>query len=87
MDIKVLGPGCARCHALDKLVRKTIEEMKIDADVEYIQDLEKILDYDIISTPGLVVNGKVKSSGRLPEMHEIKQWINQELSFDRDVNS
>lgn len=86
MDIKVLGAGCAKCHALDKLVRRISEEMKIDANVEYIQDFEKILDYEIIGIPGLVVNGKVKSSGRLPEAYEIKQWISQELSSGRDVD-
>jgi len=75
MNIKVLGPGCSKCHTLDKLVRETVKEMKIDANVEYIQDMVKILDYNIISTPSLVIDEKLVCSGRVPSKAEIINYV------------
>ncbi len=71
MNIKILGAGCARCHTLDRLVREIVKEQNIDADVEYIQDMGKILEYPILATPGLVINEKVMASGRVPGKDEI----------------
>jgi small redox-active disulfide protein 2 len=76
MNIKVLGPGCAKCHTLDKLVRETVKEMGIEASVEYIQDMRQILEYPILTTPGLVINEEVKCAGRVPSKAEIRQMIN-----------
>jgi small redox-active disulfide protein 2 len=76
MNIKILGPGCAKCHTLDKMVREVVAENKIDATVEYIQDMRKILDYPILTTPGLVINEKVQCSGRVPSRDEILKYIN-----------
>ena len=75
MNIKVLGPGCAKCHTLDKLVREVVKELGIDATVDYIQDMRKILDYPILTTPALVINEEVRCSGRVPSKAEITQWI------------
>jgi small redox-active disulfide protein 2 len=75
MDIKVLGPGCARCHATDKLVREVVKELGINANVEYIQDMKKILEYPILTTPGLVINEEVVCSGRVPSKAEITKMI------------
>lgn len=75
MKIKVLGPGCAKCHSLDKLVREVVQELDIDAQVEYIQDMGKILEYPILITPGLVINEELKCSGSVPGKEEIKQLI------------
>jgi small redox-active disulfide protein 2 len=80
MDIKVLGPGCARCHALDKLVREVVKEMGIEARVDYIQDMKKILEYPILTTPGLVINEEAVCSGRVPSKAEITQMINIALA-------
>jgi small redox-active disulfide protein 2 len=77
MDIKVLGPGCARCHDLEKRVRRALEELKAEATVEKISDIKKIIEYRIMSTPGLVINGKVIASGRVPALDEIKSWIRE----------
>lgn len=77
MEIKVLGMGCARCHELEKRVRKALEETGVPADVEKIQDVQKIMTYRIMATPGLVVDGAVKSAGRLPGLDEIKAWITE----------
>ena len=80
MKIKVLGPGCAKCHSLDKLVREVVQELKVDARVEYIQDMGKILEYPILITPGLVINEEVKCSGSVPSKAEITQFITDVLN-------
>lgn len=79
MNIKVLGPGCAKCHSLDKLVREVVKELNIDAQVEYVQDMGKILEYPILITPGLVINEEVKCSGSVPSKEEVKQFITDTL--------
>ncbi len=75
MDIKILGPGCAKCHELDKRTRQVVQELGLDADVEYIQDINEIIEYDILTTPGLVVNGKVVLSGHVPSKDEITKLL------------
>ena len=80
MEIKVLGPGCTKCHELDKITRETANEMGIDANVEHIKDINKIIEYAILITPGLVVNGTLVCSGRVPNKAEIKQFITGALA-------
>jgi small redox-active disulfide protein 2 len=75
MEIKVLGPGCHRCHELDKRTREVVKELGIEANVEYIQDIKEIIEYPILTTPGLVVNGKVVCSGKVPSKSEIAGYI------------
>ena len=75
MEIKVLGPGCHRCHELDKRTREVVTELGIEADVEYIQDINKIIEYAILNTPGLVIDGKVVCSGRVPAKDEIRDLL------------
>jgi small redox-active disulfide protein 2 len=75
MDIKVLGMGCARCHDLEKRVRKALEETGLAAAVEKVDDIQKIMTYRVMATPGLVIDGIVRSAGRLPSVDEIKGWI------------
>ena len=75
MDIKILGPGCAKCHELDKRTRQVVQELGLDADVEYIQDINEITEYDILTTPSLVVNGKVVLSGHVPSKDEITKLL------------
>lgn len=77
MDIKVLGPGCARCFELERRVKRALEELKAEAAVEKISDIKKIVEYGIMSTPGLVIDGKVVVSGRVPALDEIKKWIRE----------
>ena len=75
MNIKILGTGCARCHALAKTVKKALEQLNIDATVEEVKDINKILKYPILTTPGLVINEQVASSGRVLKTEEIKKMI------------
>jgi small redox-active disulfide protein 2 len=75
MNIKVLGSGCANCVRLEKRVVEVLDEMNLQADVEHVTDYKSIMSYGIMSTPGLVINGQVKSSGRIPSKDEIEAWV------------
>lgn len=77
MEIKVLGPGCSRCSQLEKEVINTLAEMDLDANVEKVQDIQQIMNYKIMSTPALVINGQVKAAGRVPKREEIKNWLKE----------
>ena len=77
MRVKVLGPGCARCKRLEELTREAAQETGIAVEIEHVTDTARILDYPIISTPGLVVEEEVKMSGRLPRREEIVAWLKQ----------
>ena len=77
LEIKVLGSGCANCIKLENLVKEVISENNIHANVEKITDREKFLDYGIMLTPGLVVNGKVLSSGKIPIKSTLEHWLKE----------
>lgn len=78
VEIKVLGTGCAKCKQLEKDVFNALAEMDLAADVEKVQDIKKIMSYKVMSTPALVVNGKVKVAGRVPRADELKKLITEE---------
>jgi small redox-active disulfide protein 2 len=75
MKIKVLGPGCANCQQLDKTVREVVKELGIVADVEDVREIQKIMQYPILRTPGLVIDEKLVVSGRVPGKKEIAGYI------------
>jgi len=75
MEIKVLGPGCARCKALEKSVFNALAELDIAANVSKVEDVVKIMEYGIISTPALVINEKVIFSGRIPSNADLKEIL------------
>jgi len=77
MEIKVLGPGCPKCGEVEKRVKNVLTELTVAADVEKITDIKKMMSFGILATPGLVINGKVKSTGRIPRIEEIKAWIQE----------
>jgi small redox-active disulfide protein 2 len=78
MEIRILGSGCPRCEELEKRTVDVLSELNIAADVQKVKDMTNIMDYKIMTTPGLVINSKVKSSGRIPSKQEIKRWIEEE---------
>lgn len=75
MKIEVLGMGCAKCSKLEQEVREALKELGIEAEVVKVSDLDKISSYGVLMTPGLVINGTVRSSGKVPSMAELKKWI------------
>ena len=75
MEIKVLGTGCSNCKTLEKLVYNVLAELDLEANVEKIEDIQKIMSYGILSTPGLVINNKVVFSGKVPSSKELKEII------------
>uniref|UniRef100_UPI003216C8F7 thioredoxin family protein n=1 Tax=uncultured Draconibacterium sp. TaxID=1573823 RepID=UPI003216C8F7 len=77
MDIKVLGTGCTKCKKLEQLTRDVVSEMGIEATIEKEEDIYKIMQYGVMRTPGLVVDGKVVLTGRLPKTDELKELLTQ----------
>ena len=75
MEIKVLGTGCPKCKTLEKVTREAVAETGINATVDKVDDIVKILEYGIMHTPGLVINGKVVLSGQVPTMKQVKEII------------
>jgi small redox-active disulfide protein 2 len=75
LTIKILGGGCANCKRLEAQTRKVVEKLGMDAEFIKVTDHLQIMDYPILSTPGLVVNEKVLSSGRIPSESEIEGWL------------
>ena len=75
MIIQVLGTGCGRCKTLYETVNKAVMETGVDAMVEKLEDIQKIMAYDILMTPGLVIDGYVKVAGRVPSLEEVKRLI------------
>jgi small redox-active disulfide protein 2 len=78
MDIKVLGPGCAKCGQTEKNVREAVAESGVDAKVEKISNVMEIARYGVFGTPAVVVDGQVKSVGKIPTKEEIKGWIGKD---------
>lgn len=77
MDIKILGTGCAKCKALEKVTREVVDEMKLDATVTKVDDIMEIMQYGVMTTPAMVVDGKIIVKGRVPSANEIKQLLIQ----------
>uniref|UniRef100_A0A7C4YF99 Thioredoxin family protein n=1 Tax=candidate division WOR-3 bacterium TaxID=2052148 RepID=A0A7C4YF99_UNCW3 len=75
LSIKILGQSCPNCDRLYMETMGVLQELNISADIEHIQDLKEISKYGMIATPGLVINGKVYSMGRIPSKEKIKEWI------------
>jgi small redox-active disulfide protein 2 len=75
MEIKILGTGCPKCKTLEELTRKVVKENAIDADIRKVEDIVEIMKFNIMTTPALVVNGKVVAKGRIPSADEIKQFL------------
>jgi len=77
MEIKVLGTGCAKCKSLEKITRKAVEELSLDASVEKVEDIQQIMEYAVMRTPALVIDEKVVLSGKLPKIADMKDLLNK----------
>ena len=77
MEIKVLGPGCAKCEKVLKIVKEAIAETGVDATVEKVTDVMKIAGYGVFGTPSVIIDGEVKSVGKIPTKEDVKSWLNK----------
>lgn len=75
MKIEILGPGCSKCRATEKIVKKAVEELGIQAEVIKIEDLQDIINRGVMMTPAVIINGKLRIEGRKPSIEEIKNII------------
>lgn len=75
MKIKILGMGCWKCNKLEENVRKAVQELGVKLEIEHVRDMDKIIEYGIMMTPALVIDGKVICAGRIPDVEEIKGWL------------
>lgn len=80
LNIKILGSGCANCKRLEQLTRSVVADAGIDAEIEKVTDHAAIMAYPILSTPALVVNEKVVSSGRIPSRTEVEGWLKSAIA-------
>lgn len=75
MKIEILGMGCPKCKALEENAKKAVSGLKIKAEIVKVTDIVKIMDYGVMSTPAIVIDGKVRASGRIPDVEEIRKWL------------
>lgn len=75
MKIQILGTGCTRCKTLTVNAEKAVHELGLKTEIEKVADIKDIMKFQILMTPGLVIDGKVKAAGRIPSPEEIKQMI------------
>ncbi len=76
MTIKILGSGCPNCQTLENNAKKAVEELELkDIQIEHEYDIGKITEYGVMSTPAIVIDEQVKASGRIPDVEEIKSWL------------
>lgn len=80
LTIKVLGSGCANCKRLEQIAHKVVDELALEAEIIKVTDYKDIMAYNILSTPGLVVNEKLVSYGRIPTPAEVSTWLTDALN-------
>lgn len=75
MKIEILGMGCPKCKILYENAQKAVKELAVDAEIVKVEDMDKIIEYGVMMTPALVIDGEVKAAGKVSSCEEIKQWI------------
>lgn len=75
LNIKVLGPGCANCRKLEEVARQAVASLGVEAEITKVTDMQQIIAYDVLKTPGLVINEKLVSSGRIPTPASVAEWL------------
>ncbi len=81
LSIRVLGSGCANCHKVEDLVKQAVSQLGIDAKVEMVTDMPTIMKYGVMQTPGIVINDKVVSTGRVPALSQITTMLTNALAL------
>ncbi len=79
LTIKVLGSGCAKCKRVEQIVHKVLDEMTLQAEIIKVTEYPEIMKYNVMSTPGLVINEKIVSTGRIPTPAEVTSWLTNAL--------
>lgn len=78
MIIKILGSGCPKCQKLEQNAKKAVEELGLkDVELEHIYDIDKIVEMGVALTPAIMIDGEIKAAGRIPEVEEIKGWLQE----------
>jgi small redox-active disulfide protein 2 len=75
MEIKVLGPGCPKCQQTEKIVKEAVAEAGVEAQIEKVTDTMEIAGYGVFGTPAVVIDGQVKSVGKIPAKNDVQSWI------------
>lgn len=75
LNIKILGSGCPNCTKLEKLCSEVVDETGLEAEIEKVTDFNKFVDYGVMMTPGLVINGEVLSQGKIPVKSTLRNWL------------
>ncbi len=77
IEIKVLGPGCVQCDRLEQELMQVMAETGITADIEHVRDIKEIGRYGVMGTPAVIMNGEVKSVGKVPPRNKLKEWLKE----------
>jgi len=86
LNIKVAGPGCPNCQKLEEMCMAAVKELDIEAKIEKVTDIKEMSSLGVAFTPGLIINGKIKSSGKLPTKSTLVHWIMNELAEEEENN-
>ncbi len=84
--IKILGTGCAKCKQMETIINQVVTQLGIDATIEKVEDIQKIMEYNVLTTPVLVIDEQIKVRGRVPLAEEVKTLLQQTLSGIGDRN-
>jgi len=78
MKVQILGTGCPKCRKLAEVARAAVDDLGVDAEVVKVTDINEIMEFNVMVTPALAIDGEVKSAGRIPKADEIKGWLKPE---------
>jgi small redox-active disulfide protein 2 len=77
LTIKIFGPGCANCRKLEEIASRALQEARVEGEIVKVTDMKEIIGHDVFKTPGLSINGKLVSTGRIPAPQSMLAWIRE----------